>query len=253
MTDLDLLIDMHRANARQGPGSDATTLRAAELAGLDSDRRLRIADLGCGTGASALCLARRFDAHITAVDAAGPFVEELRSRAHEAGVADRVDARVGAMESLDFDAGEFDVIWSEGAIYTIGFAAGVAAWRRFLRPGGVLAVTELSWTTAERPADVEAHWNAEYPGIDTPSAKLRVLEDAGYAPLGLFVLPRSCWETEYYAPLRAGFGAFLDRHDHGDAARRIVEAEEAEMRLYEERGAWYGYVFYIAQRVDRGA
>jgi hypothetical protein len=56
-SELELLLDLHRGNPRQGPGSEAMTLRALALTGLDRDRPLRIADIGCGTGAQTLTLA----------------------------------------------------------------------------------------------------------------------------------------------------------------------------------------------------
>jgi SAM-dependent methyltransferase len=207
MTDLDLIIDLHLRNDRQGPGGEAETRRALDLARVDARADPAIADLGCGTGASALLLSRWLDARVVAIDAAPAFVERLRERADREGLGDRIDARVGSMESPPIGEASLDLIWSEGAIYNMGFGAGVRAWRRFLRPGGVLAVSELTWTTAGRPAEVERHWTREYPGIATVSQNLRTLEREGYAPLGFFFLPRRCWEANYYAPLRAGFEA----------------------------------------------
>lgn len=251
MNDLDLLIDLHLRNDRQGPGGEAETRRALELASLDISRTqtapLAVADIGSGTGASALLLASTLKAHITAIDAMPAFIERLRERADQAGLADRIDARVGQMESLPFEDASLDLIWSEGAIYNMGFEAGVRAWRRFLRPGGVIALTELSWTTADRPADLERHWTSEYPGIASVSDNLRTLEQAGYQPLGFFLLPDRCWLDNYYAPIQAGFEAFLDRQGHSDAAKQIVAAEEAEIRLYHEHASHYGYAFYIAR------
>jgi SAM-dependent methyltransferase len=81
---------------------------------------------------------------------------------------------------------EFDVIWSEGAIYNMGFAAGVSAWRRFLKPGGKLIVSEITWLTADRPAELQSHRDAEYPEIDVASAKIGILERQGYIPEGYF-------------------------------------------------------------------
>ena len=247
MNELELIIDLHLGNNRQGPGSDLETRRAIELAGLDRERPLVAADLGFGTGASALVLARELNARVTASDGAAPFVERLRERAKAAGLADRITARVGDMAAPEFEEGELDLIWSEGAIYNIGFEAGLRAWRRRLKPGGVVAVTELSWRTAERPVGLERAWAEEYPGLATASANLRALEEAGYRTIATYFLPRACW-ANYYEPLRAGFGAFLERHGRSDAAREIVAAAEEEMRCFQEGNAWYGYAFYIASK-----
>jgi len=247
MDEIDLLIDLHVRNDRQGPGGEDETRRAVELARLDARGHLRVADIGCGTGASTLVLATLLDAHVTAIDAAPAFMEKLRARADQEGLGERIAARVGDMESLPFADGEFDVIWSESAIYNMGFEAGIQAWDQFLRPGGVLVVSELTWTTSSRPAEIETHWTTEYPGITTVSANIRTLEQSGYRPLGFFFIPPHCWVENYYEPLRAAFPSFLERHEHHEDARRIVNSEESEMRLYETSGQWYGYAFYIAR------
>jgi SAM-dependent methyltransferase len=253
MPNLNLLIDLHRRNERQGPGADEETRRAIELARLDTTEPLVVADIGCGVGASALVLARTLNAHITAIDAAPAFIKRLRERAADEGLGDRITAQIGDMRALPFRDEQFDLIWSEGAIYNMGFAAGLRAWRRFLRPHGALAVTELTWTTATRPHDIDAHWTREYPGIATASANLRTLELEGYRPLACFFLPEHCWTDNYYTPLQRGFDAFLERHGHSHAARQIVEAEQTEIDLRRARGEWYGYAFYIARKCSESA
>ena len=130
----------------------------------------------------------------------------------------------------------------------LGFETGASLWRRSLRPAGVLAVSELTSTTHRRPAAITDHWTNEYPRIATASANLATLERLGYETLALFFLPRDCWERNDYAPLRAAFAPFLDRHDHSEAARAVVVAEENEMRLHSEHGERFGYAFYIARR-----
>ena len=246
MDELSLVIDLHVGNERQGPGADDETRRAIELSGVEPDPSLRILDVGCGTGASALVLAHVLGGRVTGVDASERFVERLRERADGAGVSGRVDAVVGDMAALPFEDGAFDVVWSEGAVYNMGFETGLRAWRRLIRPGGVIGVSELIWTTAERPAEVEAHWSEEYPGVDTASAKLGQIERAGYRPMGYFVLPGACWEAEYYEPIVRALPGFLERHGHSDAARSIAEGEARERDLYRAYGAWYGYGFFVA-------
>jgi SAM-dependent methyltransferase len=248
MDDLELLLDFHLGSARQGPGGDEETALAIRLAGLEGRKSLKIADIGCGNGASSRMLARTLDAHVTAVDFLAPFLTELETYSVEAGLSDRIKPLEASMDALPFTDEQFDVIWAEGAIYNMGFKAGIEAWRRFLKPGGVLAVSELTWLTAERPAELENHWDAEYPEVDVASAKMAALERAGYAPTGYFTLPERCWLENYYWPLQARFDAFLERHGHSNAARAVVNAEQAEIELYERFKSYVSYGFYIARK-----
>ena len=247
--DLALLADLHRHNDRLGPGGEAETLRALEMTGLDLAAPLRVADVGCGTGASALVLAKALRCPIVAVDLMPEFLDGLRTRAERTGLADRIETVEGSLDALPFETESLDLLWSEGAIYRGGFAEGLRMWRRFLKPGGVLAVTEISWTTDERPAEIEYHWSREYPDIATVGTKLRQIEAAGYEPLGHFMLDAACWAA-YYGPLRAGFEPFLERHAESEAARAIVEAEGREMQLHEQYGSYFNYVFYVARRSE---
>lgn len=242
----DLLIDLHRGGERQGPGGVEQTLRAMDLAGLDRTAPLRIADLGCGTGAAAKVLADNLRGEIVAVDTAEAFLDDLRAAAAGAARLATITTLACSIDDLPFADGELDVIWSEGAVYAIGFEAGVAAWKRFLRPGGVLVVSELTWLTAHRPAGIHDHWIAEYPEVDLASAKIGVLERHGYRPEAYFVLPEDCWTANYYGPLAARCDAFLERHGHSPEALAIVAAEREEIALYERYSAYVGYGVYIA-------
>jgi SAM-dependent methyltransferase len=257
--ELELLVDLHLGHERQGPGSQETTRRAIDLAGLrtKNDRPLRIADLGCGTGASALVLAEALAAgpsessgvEIVAIDGIAAFIERLRERVADRGLSGRLEGRVADMAALPFGDREFDVLWSEGAIYNIGFEHGARIWRRHLRPGGLLAVTELSWTSADRPAEIERHWQTAYPGIATPSENLARLERVGYLPIGFFMLPASCW-SNYHDPIEASLPAFLERHadgPHRETARAVAEGVRVEIDLRRRYGAFFGYAFHLAR------
>ena len=248
MDELTLLADLHKAGLRQGPGSPDVTRRAMVLAGLDGSRPLEIADIGCGTGAASLELARMLDARITAVDFLPSFLDVLRQRAQAQGLG-RIITLEASMDALPFTDASFDVIWSEGAVYNMGFEAGIAAWKRFLKPGGKLVLSEITWTTAARPQTITDYWTAQYPERDTASAKLAVLERHGYRPEGYFLLPFGCWQEHYYGPLRERFPAFLDRHGHSPQAAAIVAAEEEEMALYQRYGQFYSYGMYVAAKV----
>lgn len=250
MDEIELMIDLHADGERQGPGSPEVTRRAIGLAGLDDSQPLRIADLGCGTGASTLILADALDATVTAVDFSETFIEKLKAGAEQAGLSDSIDAVASTFEELALEEGAFDAIWSEGAIYNIGFEQGIRNWRRFLKPGGVLAVSEITWLTGKRPAELEAFWQEAYPEIDTASSKMALLEQHGYAPVGYFILPPDCWTTHYYEPLERRYDAFLERQGHSESARALVEADRQEISLYRRFSEFYSYGFYIARRWD---
>jgi len=132
----------------------------------------------------------------------------------------------------------------------MGFAAGIKAWRRYLKPGGVLAVSELTWLTNQRPAELQAHWEQEYAEVDTASGKIAVLERLGFSPIGYFPLPEYCWLDNYYRPMQQRFPGYLDRHEGSAGARAIVAAEEKEISLYERHKAFVSYGYYIAQKVS---
>ena len=245
----DLLIDLHKGNKRQGPGSDEQTIQALQLAGLvGSSETLKIADIGCGNGASALVLAENLNATITAVDLFQNFLDVLSEDADKKGVAHKIKTLAVSMEELPFEEASLDVIWAEGAIYNMGFAKGVEYFKRFLKPGGILAASEITWLTNERPAEIQRHWDAEYPEIATTSDKIKVLEEHGFVLKGYFPLPESSWIENYYTPLENAYDTFLDKHNSDDA-RAIIEAEKVEVSLYKKYQNYYSYGFYIVQKI----
>ncbi len=249
MNDYQLLADLHKRAKRQGPGGTSETRRAIDLARLDPSAPLKIADIGCGTGAPTLQLARTLNVQITAIDLLPDFIEVLKNNAENEGLISKINPLVASMEHLPFDDEEYDVIWSEGAIYNIGFEKGINDWRRFLKPGGLLVVSEITWITSERPAQIQNYWQAEYPEIDTASAKIKLLEKSGYSPIGYFVLPEYCWLENYYRPLQSRFAEFLARHSDSEEAQAIIEAENKEIALYEKYKAHYSYGVYIARKL----
>jgi ubiquinone/menaquinone biosynthesis C-methylase UbiE len=248
MDDLALLFDLHKRAKRQGPGGEDQTRKAVDLAGLSPSEPLKIADIGCGTGASTMQLARALNARITAVDFSSDFLEVLEADTEEAGLSERIKSLLCSMETLPFEDEEYDVFWSEGAVYNMGFENGVNSWRHFLRPGGLLVVSEITWTTGDRPSEVQKFWESAYPEIATAADKISVLERSGYSPIAYFTLPESSWIDNYYRPLQDSFPGFLARHANSDKARAIVEAEEKEISLYMKFKSYYSYGVYIARK-----
>ena len=248
MTELELIIDLHKNSDRQGPGSEKDTLRALDLLNLPADQELKVADIGCGSGGQTISLARNLNGQITAIDLFPEFLNELNEKSQKLGLAEKIVTLEKSMDELPFKKNEFDLIWSEGAIYNIGFENGLKKWKDYLKVGGYLAVSEITWITQSRPKEIEEFWKAEYPGIDTASNKIKQLENNGYSIVGYFYLGLDSWIEAYYKPMQARFETFLVRNDNSELARKVVEDHQAEIDLYQKFKDYYSYGFYIARK-----
>lgn len=148
-----------------------------------------------------MSLAKTLKGDIIAVDLFEEFLEKLKENSAKENTTANIKTLSASMDKLPFEKEELDIIWSEGAVYNIGFKNGINYWKEFLKPGGILAVSELSWTTNCRPKGLEDFWTGEYAEMDTIAGKIRVLEEAGYKVLGHFILSDDCWLDNYYNPL----------------------------------------------------
>jgi len=237
---------VHQDLPREGPGDDESTLRAFEmLEGLPA--AASILDIGCGPGAQTVALAcRAVQSKIVAVDTHQPFLDDLSRRAAKAGVAERIQPLNISMFELSFDA-QFDLIWSEGAIYIIGFEEGLRKWRPLLKPGGYVAVTEISWLKPDVPKPALDFWLEAYPEMETVEENLARLSRAGYRALGHFALPESAWWQDYYNPMAVRIENMRHKYRGNEEAQNILDMEYAEIELYRKYSAYYGYVFYVMQ------
>ena len=234
---------------RAGPGSDRTTLEAlSRLPTLAPEAR--VIDLGCGPGRQTLTLARALSTPIVAVDLYAPFLDRLRQSALDAGVDAWIQPRHADFAALDDPDASFDLVWSEGAIYLLEFAKGLAAWRRLLRPHGLMAVSEITWLVDDPPPEVQAFWNAEVPAMSTIRGNSAAARAAGMEVFDTFTLPDACWFDEYYTPLRARIAELTPGAREFPALARVLEEAEQEIAMYDRFGDSYGYVFYLLRRTD---
>ena len=246
--DLQLICEYYSGVERQGPGSPEITVKA--LSFIDNlSNESQIADLGCGTGGQTMVLARHTGGNITGVDLFPVFIDLFNENARKLHLHGRVKGIVGTMENLPFQEETLDVVWSEGAIYNIGFERGLKEWRKLLKTGGFIAVSEASWFTEKRPAEIDEFWQDAYPGIDTIPNKVAQMQQAGYVPVATFILPESCWTEHFYAPQVAAQEEFLKKHAGNKTAAEFIANQRHEEQLYQKYKACYGYVFYIGKKV----
>ena len=246
--DINLICEYFSNVKRQGPGSPEITIKA--LSFIDNiSNESHIVDLGCGTGGQTMVLAEHTTCKITGIDLFPKFINLFNKNAEKLNFQDRVLGVIGSMDNLPFQAEEIDIIWSEGSIYNIGFERGLNEWRKFLVPGGFVAVSEASWFTEERPAEIEEFWMDAYPEIDTIPNKAEQLQKAGYIPVATFILPEICWTEHFYAPQVSAQEDFLKKHAGNCTAEGFIANQRHETQLYNKYKEYYGYVFYIGKKI----
>lgn len=234
---------------RQAPGSAESTLRALGMTrGLPP--RPRILDLGCGPGTQTIELARATGGSVVALDIREHFLDELRERARAAGVDAQITPLRGSMFEMNLEAESFDLIWSEGAIYIIGFGAGLSGWQQFLKSNGWLAVSELSWLTSDPPAVARQFWAQHYPGMRTREENCAIASQAGYLDLQTFVLPLQDW-WNYYGPGEQRVGELRIKYANDAAVLAQLEMSQREYDVFRACSDSYSYVFYVMRKPGR--
>jgi SAM-dependent methyltransferase len=228
---------------RQGPGRPSDTVRALRIAQEWLPSEPRVLDLGCGSGGSTVVLAELLAGPpILAVDRNRDALEAL-AQAHP----ERIRALVADLGEIDPDLGPFDLIWSEGAAYTIGLSTALRAWAGLLASGGVLALSELCWLTEDRPPPASRFWSDGYPAMGTVADATAHIEAAGYVLKESFTLPPESWWELYYTPMEARLAELVSTHVNDAGALGVIENVQAEIDLFRSHGASYGYVFFILQ------
>ncbi len=249
MTDrkVQLFFEIHSGLPRQGPGSAASTAKAFSLL-KQLPPKPAILDVGCGPGMQTMDLARLGQGNITAIDNYQPFLDDLESRARDAGVADRVRTVNGDMNELAYPDESFDLIWAEGSIYQMGFENGLRSWQRLLKPGGYIAVTEVSWLKPNPPRECADFWNENYPQIQEINDNLYVISKCGYQIIDQFVLPPSDWWDDYYTQIERKLPEFERKYVDDEDARAVIGMELEEMSIHRKYADYYGYVFYVMRK-----
>ena len=193
-------------------------------------------------------LARLSDGPVIGLDVHQPFLDKLRQKIEEAGFSDRVQAIKGSMFDMNFEEESFDIIWSEGSIFIIGFEKGLKEWRRFLKSRGFQVVHEMTWLEPNPPKEIEDYWKAVYPGIKTIQEDLKSISRCGYKVIGYFPLPEDAWWDEYYTPLEERIQALRKKYEKDSKALATLDEEQREIDLYRKYSRWYGSVFYVMQK-----
>jgi SAM-dependent methyltransferase len=214
----------------------------------DLPARPRVVELGCGPGSGSTNLAALTGGRVTALDLHAPFAAQQAAAARRAGLARRVDPVCADMRAAPFRPASFDLVWSEGALYSVGFRAGLEICLRLARPGGYIAVSEAVWTVPDPPDEIYQWWTAQYADIASVDDKLTAVAETGIDVVGHFTLPRAAWWDQLYLPMKACLEPLRRKWAGDEAGLGVIAEFEGEIAMFERWGHTYGYEFFVGRR-----
>lgn len=235
-------IRIYQTLDRWGPGSEADTLKA--LAKLPSPPQ-SLLEIGCGKGLATTVLAQHSSAQIIATDNEQLALDSLDERVSEMGLQSRISTQCVSMTDLPFEPGSFDVVWAEGSAYIMGVTTALTEWKKVLTDHGVLVISDLVWLTSEPSEESAWFWEKEYPAMVGVSTRTQQAKAAGYQVIDSFMLSPLGWEN-YYAPLQKRIEQL--QIEWGDSA--VIKDIQAELSVYQNHSAEFGYQFLILQKGD---
>jgi SAM-dependent methyltransferase len=187
----------------------------------------RILDIGCGSGVPTLELARISGGEVTGIDIDREALQRLRDKVEVAGLANRITIVEGSLKRMDFPAGRFDILWSEGSIFVIGFTKGLKTWHHFLKPKGYLVVHDAA-------EDLDKKIN------DVPKC--------GYHLVEWFALDDNMWWLNYYEPLKHEVQRIRHSNPTDPELNKALDQAEQEIQGYSKHPERYWSVYFIMQK-----
>jgi len=187
----------------------------------------RILDIGCGSGVPTMELATLGRGEVIGIDIDQSALDKLTGKIREAGFSDRVQAVNCSILDMPFPDESFDLIWSEGSIFVVGFKRGIQDWKRFLKTGGFMVIHD-------EKGDVEE--------------KLRQISQCGYKLLGYFILSEETWWTEYFAPLEKLIAE--SQTSYADDPHTLEELSQAqkELEMFRRNPERNNSVYFVIQK-----
>jgi len=244
---IDILSEIREAIPTESERRNECTRRAFHM--LPPVDKPHILDIGCGRGGPTLELARLSQGEVTGLDIRQSDLDDLAKKAAEAGLSERVKTVNRSMFDMDFPDESFDIIWSEGSIFIIGFERGLSEWRRLIKPGRFLVVHEATWLRPNPPQDMLAAWKeGMYPGTRTVAECAELVPSRGYDLLGHFAVPDDFWWHEYFGPLQQCIDELRQKHAGDADSLRALDRQQRDVDLYRKHPQRYGSAYFIMRK-----
>jgi ubiquinone/menaquinone biosynthesis C-methylase UbiE len=141
----------------------------------------RVLDIGCGVGTTAIAIARRFGAEVTAADISAIMLSRAGTHVRAAGVAAGVRVEEADITRMQYADGTFDRVVAEAVTMFADRPRAARELVRVCRPGGRVLATEFLWRQPPTEAARQTFLGEVCPGMtfDTLDDWVRVYREAG--------------------------------------------------------------------------
>ncbi len=187
----------------------------------------RILDIGCGSGVPTLELAKLSGGQVIGIDIDTSLIKRLNKKIEKAGLSDKVTALKRSMFEMDFPKQSFDIIWTEGSIFAMGFATGLREWRRFLKPGGFLVVHDEEGDLWKKTKQIPIH---------------------GYTLLHSFILDEKTWWDEYFTLLEKKIREMRAKPTTDPKLLPLVDVDQREVEMVKLNPKRTRSVYFIMKK-----
>lgn len=236
--DWDAFFAVHRDLPREGPGLAEDVAWVGGLIGISP--KGQVCDAGCGPGGDLAALRQLVpEGRIDGFEKVPHFVDAARKR-----FAGDPSVRIFA-ESMEGLTGPYDLIWSAGAVYFLGVARALNAWRGALSDQGAVAFSHPCLFTDAPSKAALAFWEAEPGGIETELTTRDEIAAVGWRVLATRPLSDAAWAA-YYEPIEARCDA-LEAAGVSESAAAAIAAARKEASDWRTVARETGYMLYVVR------
>jgi cyclopropane fatty-acyl-phospholipid synthase-like methyltransferase len=233
-----------RVYARQEyltPGAGDTVAMLAAAAGLSASSM--VLEVAFGKGEAACTLASRFGSRVVAVDRYAPFLAYSSEKVQGRGLRDRVSLLRADGRQCPVRAGAFDAAYCIGAPSIVGLEPCIDELARAVRPGGVIAVSDVTWRSQPETLGSEWGWVADMTPRISADEYAALFTARGLTVETVHLHPRVAWDV-YHGPMATV--ADQARADGDSAfADRVMDGVVLEQRAVD---AFLDYTTIVARR-----
>ncbi len=241
----EAIFKLHEDLSNLGPGDNQITLDILKSLPPLNNEAL-VLDLGCGTGRQTIVLAQNLPCNIKAVDLYQPYLDTLINRAEKAGVKHKIEIFCGDMLKPNIAKESVDLIWSEGAVFAVGFVNALENWRKLLKPSGMIVISEAVWLTDNPPLEAKEYWQESYPAMTNVKGLEAAANQAGYIVKQTRILPQQAWEN-YYQEMGNRIIEIQKNEIQDQELEECIKQTMKEIDIYQKHIGTYGYTFIILQ------